>query len=264
MKLASGDRKTVEQTRLMMDRQLGQMVRLIDDLRDLTRISQGKVEPRKEIVELGSAMKSVLDTCRPVIEENGHNVTITVPPEPIHVEADATQLAQVFTNLLNNAAKYTDRGGQITLTVEHMGCDAVVAVRDTGVGIPGHMLPKVFELYTQVDRSLEKSQGGLGIGLSLVRGLVEMHGGSVEARSEGHGKGSEFVVRLPCVSPVNIKQWDDSRDQIVGNGNRRRILIADDNWESANSLAKLLEILGNETQAPCLRDIFPAGARGMV
>ena len=248
LKLARGDCEAVEQTRAMMERQVGQMVRLIDDLLDLSRIRQGKVELRKERVELGAAVDNALETSRPLIEGSGHHLTITVPPDPINVDGDVTRLAQVFTNLLNNAAKCTEKGGHVTLTVERQGSEAVVSVRDTGVGIPPHMLPKIFDMFTQVDGSLEKSQGGLGIGLSLVKGLVEMHGGSVEARSDGHGTGSEFVVRLPVVLASISKQRDDSGGEVVSSAARRRILIVDDNRESAISLAKLLEIMGNETQ----------------
>ena len=213
----------------MMERQVGQMVRLIDDLLDLSRIRQGKVELRKERVELGAAVDNALETSRPLIESSGHHLTITVPPDPIYVDGDVTRLAQVFTNLLNNAAKYTEKGGHVSLTVERQGSEAVVSVRDTGVGIPPHMLPKIFDMFTQMDGSLEKSQGGLGIGLSLVKGLVEMHGGSVEARSDGHGTGSEFVVRLPVVLASISKQRDDSGGEVVSSAARRRILIVDDN-----------------------------------
>ncbi len=248
MKLARDDAEAVEQARSMMERQLGQMVRLIDDLMDLSRISRGKVELRKERVELAKVVQHAVETSRPLIEASGHDLTIQVPPDPIYVDADLTRLAQVFSNLLNNAAKYTEEGGSVTLTVERQGSDAVVSVRDTGVGIPAHMLPKVFEMFTQVDRTLERSQGGLGIGLSLVKGLVEMHGGSVEARSEGHGMGSEFVVRLPVVlSLAGERRGEEGGEQIPATA-RRRILVVDDNRDAALSLAMMLKIMGNETQ----------------
>jgi CheY-like chemotaxis protein len=163
------------------------------------------------------------------------------------VDADVTRLAQVFANLLNNAAKYTERGGRITLAVERQGGDAVVSVRDTGVGIPAHVLPKVFDMFTQVDRSLEKSQGGLGIGLSLVKGIVEMHGGSVEARSDGPGTGSEFVVRLRVVlAPAGEQPVEEAAEAPAAA--RRRVLVVDDNRDAALSLAMLLRLTGNETQ----------------
>ena len=170
MKLAKDDSEAVEETRAMMERQIEQMVRLIDDLLDLSRIRQGKIELRRERIELSVAVNIAVETSRPMIEKSGHRLTITVPTDPIQVDGDVTRLAQVFTNLLNNAAKYTEQGGHVTLTVERQGSDAVVSVGDTGVGIPPHMLPTIFDLFTQVDGSLEKSQGGLGIGLARSQG----------------------------------------------------------------------------------------------
>jgi PAS domain S-box-containing protein len=249
MKLARNDAGAVERSRSMMERQLGQMVRLIDDLMDLSRISRDKIMLRKERVEMAKVVQQAVETSRPLIEASGLDLTINVPPRPIFVDADVTRLAQVFTNLLNNAAKYTEPGGHVTLTVQRQGGDAVVSVRDTGVGIPAHMLPKVFEMFTQVDRSLERSQGGLGIGLSLVKRLVEMHGGSAEARSEGHGRGSEFIVRLPLVLSLAGPQRDDAIEEGAAVVTaRRRILVADDNRDSALSLAMMLNMLGNEAQ----------------
>ncbi len=171
-----------------------------------------------------------------------------MPNEPIYVDVDDTRLAQVFANLLNNAAKYTDRGGRIRLAVERQGSDAVVTVEDNGVGIPAHMLPKVFEMFTQVDRSLEKAQGGLGIGLSLAKRLVDMHGGRIDAASGGHGMGSTFTVRLPVALSLACDQDGEEADAakpIAG----RRILIVDDNRDAALSLALMLNLMGNETQS---------------
>ncbi|HEY7154798.1 MAG TPA: ATP-binding protein, partial [Gemmataceae bacterium] len=254
MKLARNDGNAVEQARAMMERQLGQLVHLVDDLLDVSRISRGKIELRKERVELAKVVQQAVETSRPLLEAGDHDLTVDVPPEPIYVDADVTRLAEVFSNLLNNAAKYTERGGRVTLTI-HLasgGCEppgtvVVVSVRDTGVGIPTPMLPKVFEMFTQVDRSLERSQGGLGIGLSLVKWLVEMHGGSVEARSEGRGMGSEFLVRLPVVLSVVGEQPPDVAEQ-PRPAACRRILVVDDNRDSAASLAMLLKVMGNETQ----------------
>jgi CheY-like chemotaxis protein/nitrogen-specific signal transduction histidine kinase len=242
-------REDREQALALTERQLEQMVRLVDDLMDVSRITRGKVELRKERVELARVVQQAVETSRPLIEAMGHNLTLDITPMPIFVNGDLTRLAQVFANLLNNSAKYTERGGRITLRVERQGSDAVVSVRDTGVGIPAHMLPKVFEIFTQGERSLERAQGGLGVGLSLVKGLVEMHGGGVEARSGGIGKGSEFVVRLPVVHSKGGQQRDDEADQTPAAPMvRRRILVADDNRDSADSLALLLKIMGNETQ----------------
>jgi PAS domain S-box-containing protein len=178
MKLAKNNAEAVEQCRAMMERQLGQMVRLIDDLLDVSRISRGKVELKKERVDLAKVVQQAVESSRPLIEHGSHELVVNVSPEPLYVDADVTRLAQVYANLLNNAAKYTEPGGRIRLTVERQGSDAVVTVRDNGVGIAANMLPKVFELFTQVDRSLEKSQGGLGIGLSLVKSLSENARGS--------------------------------------------------------------------------------------
>jgi PAS domain S-box-containing protein len=199
MRMTINDRDTMEQARTMMERQMQHLVRLVDDLLDVSRISLGKVELRKERVELAGVIRNAVETSRPPIEASGHQLALNLPAGPICVEADVTRLSQVFSNLLNNAAKYTERGGDISLVVERQGSDVLVAVRDNGVGIPPEMLPRIFDLFTQVDRSLGLSQGGLGIGLALVKRLVEMHGGSIEARSGGRGQGSEFVVRLPIV-----------------------------------------------------------------
>ena len=169
----------------MIDRQVAQMVRLVDDLMDVSRITTGKIELRKSPVPLTVIVNSAVETSRPLIEQMGHTLTVSVPKETVLVDADLTRLAQAFLNLLNNAAKYSERGGEIRLTAERRGAEVVISVKDTGIGIPAEHLPRVFEMFSQVERSLEKSQGGLGIGLTLVKRLVEMHGGSVEARSEG-------------------------------------------------------------------------------
>ncbi|HZN02528.1 MAG TPA: ATP-binding protein, partial [Candidatus Polarisedimenticolia bacterium] len=247
MKLAQDDPATVKDSRLMMERQLTLLVRLIDDLMDMSRISRGKVELRRERIALSDAVRLAVETSRPEIEARGHEFVVELPSDRIGVDADVDRLAQVFSNLLNNAAKYTDPGGHITLSVQRHGAEAVVRVRDTGMGIPPEMLPKVFDIFTQVDRTIEAAQGGLGIGLSLVKGLVEMHGGTVEARSEGRGKGSEFVVQLPVRSLEAEKQrsdWGGATTRIPS----RRVLIVDDNRDAAVSLAAMLNFMGNETQ----------------
>ncbi len=235
-----------EEVRSMMERQLEQMVRLIDDLLDLSRISRGKIELRKERVELAKIVQTALETSRPAIDEAGHELKLSVPTGPVYVDADVTRLAQVISNLLNNAAKYTERGGRIRLAVERRGGEVIVTVRDNGIGIPAYMLPHVFDMFTQVDRNLERSQGGLGIGLSIVKRLVEMHGGSVEARSDGHGMGSEFIVRLPVVLSVTQPQADDAEP--IHPSSRRRILVVDDNRDAAMSLAMMLKLMGNDVK----------------
>ncbi|HEX4071088.1 MAG TPA: PAS domain S-box protein, partial [Planctomycetaceae bacterium] len=179
MRIARNDPAALESSETIIDRQVQQMVHLIDDLLDLSRISRGKIELRKERVDLAEVLQSALETSRPLIDEYGHELIVDVPDEPVPLDADLVRLAQVFLNLLNNAAKYTERGGKIRLSAERQGDTVVVRVRDNGVGIPPHMLPRIFEMFTQVDRSLDRAQGGLGIGLTLVRRLVDMHGGSV-------------------------------------------------------------------------------------
>jgi PAS domain S-box-containing protein len=229
----------------MMDRQLAQMVRLVDDLLDVSRISRGKIELRTEPVELSAAIRNALETNRQAIEAAGHELVVDVPAEKILVEADLTRLSQVLANLLDNAAKYTPHGGRITLSVEAGADEVGVRVRDNGIGIPEHMIGQVFDLFTQVDGSLEKSQSGLGIGLTIVKRLVEMHGGRVAAHSEGPGKGTEFIVRLPRLAsapaPDNLPHASSPR------GPHRRILVVDDNRDAAESMAMMLEIIGHET-----------------
>ena len=245
MRLAPGDADAIERIGSMMERQLGQMVHLIDDLLDLSRISRGKIDLRKEHIDLVTAIQQAIEASRPSIALADHELLIKFPPGPIHVDADLTRLAQVFSNLLNNAAKFTDRGGQIRLSIQHMGAEAVVSIQDNGSGIPTHMLPHVFEMFTQVDSNLERSHGGLGIGLSIVKRLVEMHGGSVEARSEGQGRGSEFIVRLPVALSVAGDEPVVQPDPVCPIA-RHRILVVDDNVDAANSLGQLLEMMGNE------------------
>lgn len=247
MKLAGGDVTAVERSRSMMERQVGQMARLIDDLMDLSRISRGKIVLQKTRLRLADVVQDAVDTARPLIEERGHELVLDVPPEPLHVDADRTRLAQVFGNLLNNAAKYTDPGGRIRVAVERRDGDVAVAVEDNGVGIPADMLPRVFEMFTQVDRSLEKSQGGLGIGLNIVKRLVEMHDGGIAAESDGHGRGSRFVVRLRVEQAVPADTPDDDGVR-AATPPRRRILVVDDYADGADSLAEMLRIMGNETR----------------
>lgn len=243
---------TVEQVRSMMERQLLQMTRLVDDLLDVSRVTTGKLVLLKERVQLQQVISAALETSRPVIELQGHVLDVVMPDEPIFVDGDPMRLAQVVSNLLTNSAKYTRRGGHIRVSLKQDGAAAVLAVADDGIGIPKAMLESVFEIFTQVDRTLEKTTGGLGIGLSVVKGLVQMHGGTIHAFSEGEGKGSEFTVRLPVATspPRESTPRDADATGLDATGHEAtrtsRILIVDDNVNAANSLGQLLEMMGNE------------------
>ena len=247
LRLATPDPQATEAVRSMMERQLGQMVHLIDDLMDLSRINRGTIDLRKERIELSSAIQQAVETSQPAINQADHALVIDVPAESIPVDADLTRLTQVFSNLLGNAAKYTGRSGRIRLTLQQHGQEAVVCIEDSGIGIPSHMLKRVFEMFTRVDRPLDLVHSGLGVGLSIVQRLVQMHGGSVEAQSDGDGRGSRFIVRLPVALPLvanaSVATADPPHPTAL-----RRILVADDNVDAAKSLGLLLTLMGNETQ----------------
>lgn len=242
----STDPEVHEQSRSLMQRQLDQIVRLVDDLLDVSRISTGKLELRKEQVNLKEVVTSAAEASRPLIDRMGHTLAITIPKQTLTVDADPARLGQVFVNLLNNAAKYMDRGGRIWLAVERQGSDVLVSVKDTGVGIATDQLTGIFQMFSQVQSSLGRSQGGLGIGLTLVKRLVELHGGRIEPHSDGPGKGSEFVVRLPLVVEASGPLAHVEGDGDKAPKSSLRILIVDDNRDSADSLGMLLRIMGND------------------
>ena len=248
LRLAGSNPQTAEKARGMMERQLVQMVRLVDDLLDVSRVSRGKIELRREDVELATVLRSAIETSQPLIDDRGHELRTSIPAEGIRVNADVTRLSQVFWNLLNNAAKYTEPGGIIELAVQPADGEVEIAVRDNGIGIPRDMQSQVFDIFTQVDRTLEKSQGGLGIGLSIAKRLVEMHGGSIAVKSDGYARGTEFVVRLPArLSAAPPRVEPPAQGASVPRGGRR-VLIAEDNTDSAITLAILLEAAGNEVR----------------
>ncbi|WP_422927577.1 response regulator [Singulisphaera sp. PoT] len=233
----------------IISRQVEQMVRLVDDLLDISRITGGKIQLRMEPIDVTAAINRAVETSRPLIDARRHDLAVAVPQEPLKVVADVVRLSQVLSNLLNNSAKYTKEGGRITLEVTRQGDEAVFFVRDNGIGISGEMLSSIFDLFTQLDRSLDRSQGGLGIGLTLVRQLVEMHGGTVQASSAGEDQGSEFIIRLPALPLMHASvEADVNAPEDASLSTPRRILIVDDNPDVANSLARLLRMRSHEVR----------------
>ncbi|NML46148.1 response regulator [Ramlibacter sp. G-1-2-2] len=239
--------QALQRTRVMMERQISQIVRLVDDLLDMTRINQGKVRLRSERLDLCAVVLAAADSARPAMEQQKHRLAVELPQQPIRVHADAVRLGQVLGNLLNNAAKFTPEGGEIHITADVDAGQARVRVRDTGIGIPAHKLHAIFDMFTQVDPSTERSRSGLGIGLTLARRLVELHGGTLAVRSEGPGRGSEFTVRLPveAAGPARAANADGAP---AGRSKRklRRILVVDDNVDAANTIAVLLGSQGHD------------------
>lgn len=237
----------VQRVAAMMERQVRHMVRMVDDLLEVSRISRGKIELRRERVPLGAVLRSAVDTSRPLIEAGGHDLQLQLPEDSVEVDGDPVRLAQVFANLLNNSAKYTPVGGRIEVNVTVAEGAAQICVKDDGEGIPPGMLDKVFNMFTQVDAG-NRAQGGLGIGLTLARTLVHLHGGTIEARSEGRGKGCEFLIRLPlAVAETPQAASPSAAPSRQGNGKLRRVLVVDDNHDAADSLGMLLQFLGAET-----------------
>ncbi len=230
----------------VIDRQMQQMSRLVDDLLDVSRISRGKIELKRERLELAKVIHGAVEASRPLIEQCAHELSVTMPTEAIWLDADETRLIQVFCNLLNNAAKYSESSGRIAVDASRADREVVVTVRDSGFGIPDDVLPRVFDMFTQADPSMERSKSGLGVGLTLVKRLVDLHGGTVEARSEGLGKGSEFTVRLPILADASVTtKVSDSGVDLALPVMSHRILIVDDNRDAADTMALMLRIKGN-------------------
>ncbi len=248
LRLAGGDAGLTAPTRALMERQHSHMVRLVDDLLDVARISQNKIELRRARVQLADVLSSAVETVRPLIDSAGHTLTVSLPQPPVFLDADLTRLAQVFGNLLANSAKYTPGGGRIWLSAERHGAEVAVIVRDTGDGIPRDALPHIFDMFSQVERPAARSTGGLGIGLALVKGLVELHRGTVTAESEGQGRGSTFTVRLPILmtEPLQLEHPEGEDRSLTET--KRRILVVDDNRDAGKSLALMLTLMGNSVQ----------------
>ncbi|MDO9436872.1 PAS domain S-box protein [Hydrogenophaga sp.] len=247
---AQSDGQGNERVHDMLERQVSHMVRLVDDLMEVSRITRGKFELRKEPLDLSNVVQNAIDTCKPLMDTASQKLFVDLPAgAPLVLEADAVRLAQVLANLLNNASKYTESGGHIWLNARREGADVVVSVRDNGTGITADMLPRIFDLFTQGDSSYHRAQGGLGIGLTLVRSIVGMHGGSVEARSEGPGHGSEFLVRLPLLVGGHVAQGTQSARPTAAPMKLQRVLVVDDNRDAADSLEMVLQFLGADVRA---------------
>ncbi len=245
----SQDQSVRERSQEMMERQLGHMVRLVDDLLDISRVSRNKMDLRMSRIVLSEVIRSAVETARPAIDAAGHHLDVALPREAVYLNADLIRLAQVFSNLLTNSAKYTERGGRIQIAAKTQDGMVSILVQDNGIGIPANSLKTIFDMFSQVDRSIERATGGLGIGLALVKGLVEMHGGTVEAHSPGPGRGSTFTVRLPIMermpeSTLARPTATEERPQVV----IRRILVVDDNRDGAESLAEMLRLLGHDVE----------------
>ena len=248
MKLRADEPAVVARMGQMVEQQVRHLSRMVDDLLDVSRITRGKIRLQSKMIDLGSVITLAVENARPMIEQRRQTLSLSLPAGPIRLEADPTRIEQVLVNLLSNASKYTDAGGSIALGLERSGDDLVLSVRDTGVGIAPEMLPKIFDLFIQADDSLERSQGGLGIGLTLVRNLVELHGGRVLARSDGLGLGSEFSVHLRA-EPSNVLPEAAPRvEDPAAHGISLRVLIVDDNVHAAESLAMVIKLWNHDAQ----------------
>ncbi|MFN3653269.1 MAG: ATP-binding protein [Armatimonadota bacterium] len=235
----------LSRAREVIERQVHSLTRLVDDLLDVSRITRGKIELRKASVELVQVIRHAVETSQPLIQSRDHHLTLELPDEPLWLSADAARLEQILANLLNNAAKYTPDGGEICVIAKRVGGLAEVRIRDNGIGIPRELLPSIFEIFVQQERSLDRAQGGLGLGLALVKNLVQMHGGDVEARSEGRGRGSEFIVRLPMLPAV--PELDAMPLETLHRPKSPlRVLVVDDNRDAAVTMGDLLELWDHE------------------
>jgi len=247
MRIARDDAELVEKSRATMERQLTHLVRITDDLLDVSRITQNKVGLRRERIDLRAAVHSAIEATRSLLESRGHAVALDLPPLPLWVDADFTRLAQVFSNLLNNAAKYTDPGGRVSVAAAVTDTRAVVTVTDTGIGIPADMLPRVFDMFTQLQEHRDRTHGGLGIGLTLAKRLIELHGGKIEVRSEGAACGTCVTVSLPMATPAAAGRSHGARDSALA-GAPCRILVAEDNQDAAEMMRLMLQFKGHDVR----------------
>lgn len=245
LKFAPGNPAVIAQATGTIDRQLVHLVRLVDDLLDMSRISRGRLELRRERIELASVIQQAVETSRSLVDAARHTLNVTLPPQPIYLHGDPVRLTQVVSNLLNNACKFTGQHSEINLVVQQRDKWVTMNVKDNGIGIPPEMLEPIFDMFLQVDQSLERTQSGLGIGLTLAKRLIELHGGDIKASSEGLGKGSEFIVRLPMTidQTAPSPKAEQAKEASAG----VRILIVDDNRDSAQTLAQVLQLSGNQT-----------------
>ena len=252
LKSDPGDAGKLAWARGVLERQVDQMRRLVDDLLDVSRITHGKIELRFEPIDVAEVVAVAVETVKPLVDAREHALTVRLPPHPLRVNGDRARLAQILANLLHNAAKYTDSGGRISLEAGEAGGEAVFRVQDSGMGIPAEALATIFEVFRQLGHGSDRAPGGLGVGLALVKRLVELHGGTVDARSEGRGKGSEFVVRLPLLAEATKDPRPEACrvDEVraVPLRRSRRILVADDNVDLAASMGLLLEMMGNDVR----------------
>jgi signal transduction histidine kinase len=249
MRLGRDDPALMEKARATMERQLQQLVRLTDDLLDVSRITQDKVELKRERIDLRLVIQSAVEAMRPLVTDREHALRVDLPPDPLYVDADFTRIAQAFSNLLSNAAKYTDRGGSISIAATDADGVGIVRVRDTGIGVPREMLSRIFEMFTQLQAHGDRTTSGLGVGLSLARRLVELHGGTLEANSEGVGRGSEFVIRLPLARVATAAgETLDVRASRALPAGACRVLIAEDNTDAAEMMRVMLCFGGHEVK----------------
>ena len=248
MKTMGDDPAQMEKIRCSMERQTRQLITLVDDLLEVSRVTTGKLELRKCRVELADVIESAVEASQPLIDQARHELTVDISEEPIHLDADPHRLAQVLSNLLNNAAKYTPDGGRIWLTAERQGVEVVISIKDTGIGISADMQERIFDMFTQIGHPVDNGTSGLGIGLTLAKSLVEMHGGSIEVHSDSARKGSEFRVRLPILVEAPTEEQQSVETDNGEAKTKHRVLIVDDNKEAAEMLGMIVETLGNEVR----------------